>query len=119
EGGLGRCRRAVCKRGRQGLRQSACDVHLVSARTGSPTRRVPNRAVNLSWIRGPAYTGPRSDRHQDGVYLPLAASHFSLVMAEKPWPLHAFWPLQEFAPPLQALWPLQALTPTHLPSPAA
>src|SRR5947199_10504948 len=53
------------------------------------------------------------------MYLPLAASHFSLVMAEKPWPLQAFWPLQEFAPPLQALWPLQALAPTHLPSPAA
>jgi hypothetical protein len=40
-------------------------------------------------------------------------------MAEKPWPLQAFCPLQAFAALLQALWPLQALTPTHFPSPAA
>jgi hypothetical protein len=44
----------------------------------------------------------------------MAAHAFSEV-AEKPWPLQAFWPLQEFAEPLQALWPLQALPAMHLP----
>ena len=45
----------------------------------------------------------------------MAAHCFSEV-AEKPWPLQAFWPLQEFAEPLQALWPLQALPAMHLPA---
>jgi hypothetical protein len=44
----------------------------------------------------------------------MAAHAFSEV-AEKPWPLQAFWPLQEFAEPLHALWPLQALPAMHLP----
>jgi hypothetical protein len=47
----------------------------------------------------------------------MAAQAFSEV-AEKPWPLQAFWPLQALAEPLQELWPLQALPAMHLPAAA-
>src|SRR6476660_5538070 len=61
EGRLGRRGRTVCKRGRRSTRQSACDVHLVSARTAPPTWRLAKLSRNLAWMRGTAYTGPRSD----------------------------------------------------------
>src|SRR6185369_1198484 len=96
------------------LRRSYC-----LRRTGQPNEACPRLGRQPSMDARPGLHRAPIGPYQDGIYLPLAASHFSLVMAEKPWPLQAFWPLQEFAPPLQALWPLQALTPTHLPSPAA
>src|SRR5882724_613423 len=99
-----------------------------SCKTAKPGKAV-DRGQNITETR-PGLPGPgsglisgsleiRQPWDQAGSYLPLAASHLSLVMAEKPCPLQAFRPLQEWLPPLQALWPLQALAPTHLPSPAA
>jgi len=47
--------------------------------------------------------------------LPPTDAHFLSDIAEKPWPLQAFRPLQAFAALLQALWPLQALAAKHCP----
>ncbi len=59
---------------------------------------------------------PASGRdHQDLTNLPPTDAHFLSDIAEKPWPLQAFRPLQAFAALLQALWPLQALAAKHCP----
>ena len=74
--------------------------NLLATFMSSPLRASPSSRIDsgdgyclkLSWKGDPAYTGPRSRNGapfriasiQAGEYLPLAASHFSLVMAEKP-----------------------------------
>ena len=85
EGRLGRCRRTVCRRRRRGVRQSARDVHLVSVEGHGQMRRVPTCRQPIMETRPGLHRASIPDhRAQDGMYLPLAASHFSLVSAEKP-----------------------------------
>src|SRR3546814_19868422 len=48
--------------------------------------------------------------------LPPAVAQSVLLASVKPWPLHAFLPLQAFAAVLQALCPLQALAPMQWPA---
>lgn len=45
--------------------------------------------------------------------VPCLAVHSSEVIPKKPWPLHAFCPLQAFSAVLQSLVPLQELTPAQ------
>jgi hypothetical protein len=53
-------------------------------------------------------------------YFDLRTVHSTvLLLMTKPWPLHAFWPLQDDVPLLQALWPLQAFPPSHFTVPSA
>src|SRR3984893_1240983 len=111
------------------LRQFICSVHAASAlsQPAMPAATLaatgqPHGESDLITKGGPgirrALIASRVRCNQAGLNLPLAATHCSLLIEARPWPLHAFAPGPGDLPPLQALWPLQAFTPMHWPSAA-